>query len=62
MGRRRTHTFLASVIGEQIVLDGGDLRWTFADIESDAFRWSNQARQPDGQWRLQQSFRVWRRS
>ncbi|WP_346533515.1 hypothetical protein [Micromonospora sp. DPT] len=61
-GRRRTHTFLASRVEGQIVLDGGDLRWTFSDIEVDAFRWSNQAQQPDGTWRLQQTFRVWRRS
>ncbi|MEU7613962.1 hypothetical protein [Micromonospora sp. NPDC049204] len=61
-GRRRTHTFLASRVGEQIVLDGGDLRWTFSDIESDEFRWRNEARQPDGTWRLDQTFRVWRQA
>ncbi|MFG1917430.1 hypothetical protein [Micromonospora sp. NPDC048898] len=61
-GRRRTHTFLASPVGEQIVLDGGDLRWTFSDIEADEFRWRNEARQPDGTWRLDQTFRVWRQT
>ncbi|SCF38832.1 hypothetical protein GA0074696_5176 [Micromonospora purpureochromogenes] len=61
-GRRRTHMFLASRVEGQIVLDGDDLRWTFSDIEVDAFRWSNQAQQPDGTWRLQQTFRVWRQS
>jgi hypothetical protein len=61
-GRRRTHTFLASRIGEEIVLDGGDLRWTFSDIEPDAFRWRNEAQQPDGTWRLRQTFRVWRQT
>jgi hypothetical protein len=43
------------------VLDGGDLRWTFSEIRPDAFRWHNEARQPDGSWRLQQEFRVRRR-
>lgn len=60
-GRHRTHTFQASRVGEQIVLDGGDLRWTFSDIAADAFRWRNEAQRPDGTWRLQQTFRVWRR-
>ena len=59
-GRRRTHTFLARAVNGRIVLDGGDLRWSFFDIEGDTFRWRNQARRPDGQWRLQQEFRVWR--
>ncbi|MET8231148.1 hypothetical protein ABZS77_10775 [Micromonospora sp. NPDC005298] len=61
-GRRRVHTFLASRVGGDIVLDGGDLRWTFFDIGSDAFRWRNEARRSDGAWGLQQSFRVWRRT
>lgn len=61
-GRRRTHTFLASRVDEEIVLDGGDLRWTFFDIEPDAFRWRNEAQQPNGAWRLQQTFRVWRQA
>ncbi|MET8353062.1 MULTISPECIES: hypothetical protein [unclassified Micromonospora] len=61
-GRRRTHTFLASRIGEEIVLDGDDLRWTFSHIETDEFRWRNEAQQPDGTWRLQQTFRVWRQA
>lgn len=61
-GRRRTHTFLASAIGAEIVLDGRDLRWTFSDIEADAFRWRNEAQQPDGTWHLQQTFHVWRRA
>jgi hypothetical protein len=59
-GRRRTHTFLASAVGPEIVLDGGDLRWTFSDIEADGFRWRNEAQRPDGSWWLQQEFRVWR--
>ena len=58
-GRRRVHTFLASRAGEQIVLDGGDLRWTFSDIAADSFAWRNEAREA-GSWRLQQTFRVWR--
>jgi hypothetical protein len=58
-GRRRVHTFLASRSGEEIVLDGGDLRWTFSDIEPDAFAWRNEAREA-GAWRLQQAFHVWR--
>ena len=58
-GRRRVHTFLASRSGAEIVLDGGDLRWTFSDIEADTFSWRNEAR--DGaRWRLQQTFSVWR--
>ena len=58
-GRRRVHTFLARRSGEEIVLDGGDLRWTFSDIEHDRFAWRNEAR--DGTaWRLQQAFEVWR--
>ncbi len=57
--RGRVHAFLAARVGDEIVLDGGDLRWTFSDIGSDAFSWRNEARQ-DGSWRLQQSFRVWR--
>src|SRR5262249_14351613 len=61
-GRRRTHTFLASRIGPEIVLEGGDLRWTFSDIEADAFRWRNEAQRPDGTWWLQQAFRVWRQA
>lgn len=61
-GRRRTHTFLASRVGVQIVLEGGDLRWTFSDIEADAFRWRNEAQRPDGTWRLRQTFRVWRQT
>jgi hypothetical protein len=61
-GRRRVHTFFASRHGEQIVLDGGDLRWTFFDIEGRRFRWRNEARQPDDTWRLQQTFHVWRQS
>jgi hypothetical protein len=61
-GRRRVHTFLARRVGDDIVLDGGDLRWTFSDVETNAFRWRNQAKQPDGSWRLQQMFRVWRRA
>lgn len=60
-GRRRTHTFLAAPAGERIVLDGGDLRWTFSDIAADTFRWRNEARLPDGTWRLQQTFEVRRR-
>jgi len=61
-GRLRTHTFLASRVGEQIVLDGGDLRWTFSGITPDTFHWRNEARQPDGTWRLQQTFSVWRQT
>jgi hypothetical protein len=58
-GRRRVHTFLARRSGEEIVLDGGDLRWTFSDIEAGTFAWRNEVR--DGAaWRLQQTFRVWR--
>ena len=58
-GRRRVHTFLASRSGAEIVLDGGNLRWTFSDIEADTFSWRNEAR--DGaRWRLQQTFSVWR--
>lgn len=58
-GRRRVHTFLASRSGAEIVLDGGNLRWTFSDIEADTFAWRNEAR--DGaRWRLQQTFSVWR--
>jgi len=49
-------------MGEEIVLDRGDLRWTFSDIEADAFRWRNEAQQPDGMWWLQQTFRVWRQT
>ncbi|MGK5682578.1 hypothetical protein [Actinoplanes sp. URMC 104] len=59
-GRRRVHTFLARRAGPEILLDGGDLRWTFSDIEEGAFRWRNEARLPGGGWRLQQTFRVWR--
>jgi hypothetical protein len=59
-GRRRTHTFLASRVDQEIVLDGDDLRWTFSDIETDAFRWRNEAQRRDGTWWLQQTFRVWR--
>jgi hypothetical protein len=58
-GRRRVHTFLARPAGEEIVLDGGDLRWTFSDIAADSFAWRNEARD-GGSWRLQQTFRVWR--
>lgn len=58
--RHRVHTFLASRVGEEIVLDGAPLRWTFHDIEADSFRWRNEAQQPDGRWRLQQAFQVWR--
>jgi hypothetical protein len=58
-GRRRMHTFLARPTDEGIVLDGGDLRWTFSDIERDSFAWRNEARDGDG-WRLQQTFQVWR--
>ncbi|GAA2191123.1 hypothetical protein [Micromonospora lupini] len=61
-GRHRTHTFRAARVGEQIVLDGGDLRWTFSDIGADEFRWRNEARQPDGTWRVQQTFQVWRQT
>lgn len=59
-GRCRVHTFLASRVAEDIVLDGGELRWVFSDIEAGAFRWRNEARLPDGTWRLQQAFQVWR--
>jgi hypothetical protein len=59
--RGRVHTFLASAVEQDIVLDGGDLRWTFHEIEADAFRWRNEARLSEGTWRLQQAFRVWRR-
>ena len=59
-GRRRTHSFLASLVGAEIVLDGGELRWTFSGIEPDAFRWRNEAQRPDGTWWLQQEFSVWR--
>ncbi|MFJ6167830.1 hypothetical protein ACIQH6_22100 [Micromonospora orduensis] len=58
--RHRVHTFLASRVGADIVLDGDDRRWTFFDIEPEAFRWRNEARQPDGAWGLVQSFQVWR--
>jgi hypothetical protein len=61
-GRRRVHTFLAAADAEGIRLDGGDLRWSFRDITPDAFRWTNEARRPDGTWRLQQEFRVRRRA
>ncbi|MDR7277094.1 hypothetical protein [Catenuloplanes atrovinosus] len=61
-GRRRAHTFLAARAGDEIVLDGGDLRWTFSDIETGTFRWRNEARRPDGTWRLQQTFEVWRQA
>ena len=60
-GRRRVHSFLARADGDRIVLDGGDLRWTFSDIEPQRFHWRNEARQPDGSWRLQQEFDVRRR-
>ena len=53
------HTFLASRSGAEIVLDGGNLRWTFSDIEADTFAWRNEAREGDD-WRLQQTFTVWR--
>jgi hypothetical protein len=64
-GRRRVHTFLAVPAGDGIVLDGGDLRWTFSDLAPsgsapEAFRWRNEAREPGGTWRLQQTFEVWR--
>ncbi|GIE34678.1 hypothetical protein Ait01nite_077230 [Actinoplanes italicus] len=64
-GRRRVHTFLAAPSGDGIVLDGGDLRWTFSDLapatgSPDTFRWRNEARDPGGGWRLQQTFEVWR--
>jgi hypothetical protein len=59
-GRGRVHTFLGRSIGTGIVLDGGNVRWTLSDIETDTFRWRKQAQQPDGEWRLQQTFRVWR--
>jgi hypothetical protein len=61
-GKRRVHTFLAAQVGDRIVLDGGDLRWTFSDLATDTFRWRNEARQTDGDWRLQQTFQVWRQS
>ena len=48
------HTFLASRSGAEIVLDGGDLRWTFSDIEADTFAWRNEAREGHA-WRLQQT-------
>jgi hypothetical protein len=57
--RHRVHTFLATQVEDEIVLDGGDLRWTFSDIAADAFSWRNEARH-EGSWRLQQTFRVWR--
>jgi hypothetical protein len=65
-GRRRVHTFVATPREDGgIVLDGGDLRWTFADVRLGAdpptFRWRNEARQPDGSWQLRQEFRVRRR-
>jgi hypothetical protein len=60
--RRRTYTFLATRIEQEIVLDGDDLCWTFSDIEADAFRWRNEALRPDGTRRLQQTFRVWRQT
>jgi hypothetical protein len=60
-GRRRVHTFLAVPFDDNgIRLTGGDLRWTFSDIEPTTFRWRNEARNPDGTWRLAQSFTVWR--
>jgi len=59
-GRNRVHTFLARPAGDGIVLDGDDLRWSFHDLRPAAFRWRNEARRPDGTWRLQQEFRVWR--
>jgi len=58
-GRGRVHTFLASRSGAEIVLDGGDLRWTFSDIAADTFSWRNEARE-GAAWRLQQTFQVWR--
>ncbi|MEV0899118.1 hypothetical protein [Actinoplanes sp. NPDC049802] len=58
-GRRRVHSFIATPTADGIVLDGGDLRWTFSDLEPDTFRWRNEARDPTG-WRLQQTFHVWR--
>lgn len=59
-GRRRVHSFLAAAVPGGIVLDGGDLRWTFSDLEPSTFHWSNEARAPDGSWHLQQTFDVWR--
>lgn len=59
-GRRRTHTFLAAAVGDGIILDGGDLRWTFSDIATDSLAWRNESQQPGGTWRLQQTFHVWR--
>jgi len=56
------HTFRASRVADDIVLDGGELRWTFSDIEAGAFRWRNEAQRPDGSWRPQQTFRTWRQS
>jgi hypothetical protein len=60
-GRRRVHTFLAAADDAGIRLDGGDLRWSFRDLAPDSFRWTNEARRPDGTWRLQQEFHVRRR-
>ncbi len=57
-GWRRAHTFFAAPAAGQIVLDGGDLRWTFFDVEAAAFRWHNHIQEPGGSWPLQQASRL----
>ena len=39
--------------GDRIVKEGSGRRWTFFDIEPDAFRWTGE-RHEDGDWRLVQ--------
>lgn len=42
--------------------DGTPIRWLFAEITDDSFRWTGEALEPDGRtWKLQGDFRATRR-
>ena len=61
-GRGRSYSFIAHATASGIVLEGGageiELRWTFSAITDRSFRWTNEIRDEDGDWCLQQEMRV----
>jgi hypothetical protein len=57
---RIIYTFIARRVDDRVILETTDdmaqkMRWTFSDISSSSFRWSNEVWQ-DERWRTQQTF------
>lgn len=53
--RGRRHGDRIELCGDD---DGREIRWCFADIRPDSFRWTGESRAPGGDWRLEAEFRL----